>query len=99
MGDPVGVATTTDFARRPTIMSTLDFNRKLHKIYYDQDCKACFHAYDVDAGGRHTFVTALAFKAVKFCWVGDHCGIIDISKDEFNFQGFELHKNILEHDG
>jgi len=80
-------------------MGALDFNRKLHNIYSDQSCKACFDNYDVDAEGRHSFVTVLAFKAVKFCWTGDHCGIMDIPTDKFNSSGFELHKNMLEHDG
>ena len=71
----------------------------MHKIYYDQGCKACYGDYNVNSEGRYVFVTALAFKAVKFCWTGENCGILNIPTDEFNSRGFELHKNILEHDG
>ena len=42
LGDPADVLSNKKFARRPTIMDALDFNRKLYKIYDDQGCKACY---------------------------------------------------------
>ena len=88
IGDPAEVLATSDFARRPTIMGPLDFNRKLHTIYYNQGYNACYGDYDVNSEGRHVFFTDLAFDAVKFLWVGDHCGILDIPTDDFNSRGF-----------
>ena len=81
LGNPAKVFPNKEFARIPTIKGALNFNHKLHKIYYNQGCKACYDNYDIDSEGRHSFVTALAFKAVKFCWTGENCGILDIPRD------------------
>ena len=90
---------TKELARRPTIMRELDLNHKLHKIYYNQGCKLYYSNYDVYSEGSHAFVPALAFKDVKFCWEGENFRSLDIPTDEFNSRGFDLHKNILEHNG
>ena len=71
--NPVGVAQQPDFARYLTIIGSLDFENKLHKIFYDQGCVKYYDDYDVNIEGMHVFVTALSFKCNKLCQGRENC--------------------------
>ena len=68
-------------------------------MYYDQDCKQYYENYSVNPEGRHDFVTALSFKVNMFGWGNNTCGILDIPLDQYDLNGNEIHKFLLEHNG
>ena len=89
---------TVPYKQRPVINGILDFAIKTHKYYYNRDCKRCYENYDVNPEGGHAFITSLSFKINKFGWGNDTYGILDIQSDQFDPNGNEIHKLLLEHD-
>ena len=80
-------------------MGALDFDNKLHKIFYNQGYVKCYNSYNVDAEVSHALVTSLLFKANRFSWDGDTCGILNIPSDQWDSNANEVHKLLLDSDG
>ena len=95
LGNPAGFVFGS-YQRRPMITGLFDFDQKLYKAHYNEECKKFYDGYDIDPEYRHAFITASTLKVKRLSWGGDSCGILDIPTDDFTNLGGTVHKYLLE---
>ena len=95
-GNPTGVVPVPDYARRPLILSVLNFDIKLRKSFHDQGYKRCYENYDVDDDDRNAFITALWFKKNNLGWGRENYKNLYIPSNKCDPNRNEIHKFLLE---